>query len=144
AITDLEDGHGAVAFASGMAGVAAVLALVPKGAKVVAARDSYTGTRELLLQLEAAGRFEVELIDTTDHDALGRAAAGAAMIWLETLGNPLLSVPDLARGAMVSRQAGALLVSTTPSPRRSCARPLTSVRTWSCTPRPSTSAATMT
>ncbi len=125
AITDLEDGHGAVAFGSGMAGVAAVLALVPKGAKVVAARDSYTGTRELLLQLEAAGRFEVDLIDTTDHDALGRAAAGAAMIWLETLGNPLLSVPDLARGAMVSRQAGALLVVDNTFATPILCRPLT-------------------
>ncbi len=125
AIADLEDGHGAVAFGSGMAGVAAVLALVPKGAKVVAARDSYTGTRELLLQLEAAGRFEVDLIDATDQDALGRAAAGAAMIWLETLGNPLLSVPDLARGALVSRQAGALLVVDNTFATPILCRPLT-------------------
>lgn len=125
AIADLEDGNGAVSFGSGMAGVAAVLALVPAGAKVVVARDSYTGTRELLQQLEAAGLCEVDLIDSTDPDALGRAAAGAALIWLETLGNPLLSIPDLARGALVSRQAGALLVVDNTFATPILCRPLT-------------------
>jgi len=110
AVADLEDAAGAVSFGSGMAGIAAVLELVPTGAKVVVARDSYSGTRELLQELEAAGRCEVELVDTTDPAALARAAAGAAVVWLETLGNPLLSVPDLARSAEASHQAGALLV----------------------------------
>ncbi|MHB8323600.1 MAG: trans-sulfuration enzyme family protein [Candidatus Dormibacteria bacterium] len=110
AVADLEDATGAVSFGSGMAGVAAVLELVPSGGRVVAARDSYTGTRELLRQLEAAGRCEVDLIDTTDTRAVGRAAAGSALVWLETLGNPLLTIPDLSACAGPIHEAGALMV----------------------------------
>src|SRR5438067_1413892 len=43
-IGDLEGGP-AVCFSSGMAGIAAVLELLPVGARVVAPRDSYTGLR---------------------------------------------------------------------------------------------------
>ena len=110
AVADLEDATGAVSFGSGMAGVAAVLELVPPGAKVVAAPDSYTGTRELLHHLEASARCEVELVDTTDIAAVERAAVGSALVWLETFGNPLLTIPDLAHCARVSHRAGALLV----------------------------------
>ncbi len=110
AVADLEDAAGAVSFGSGMAGIAAVLELVPAGGRVVAAQDSYTGTRELLQQLGASGRCEVDLIDTTDTLAVGRAAGGSAMVWLETLGNPLLTIPDLAACARPIHEAGALMV----------------------------------
>jgi cystathionine gamma-synthase len=38
------------------------------------------------------------------------AAKGARLVWVETLGNPLLTVPDLARCAAAAHAAGALLV----------------------------------
>src|SRR4051795_1449503 len=67
---DLEGGH-AVSFASGMAAIAAVLELLPVGARVVAPRDSYTGLRGLLDDGAAAGgRWRVRTVDMTDRDEL--------------------------------------------------------------------------
>ncbi len=109
AVADLEGGAGAVSFASGMAGVAAVLDLLPLGAEVVVARDAYSGTRELLAHLEATGRLRRRVVDATDPRA-PEAALGAAMVWLEALGNPLLSVPDLPAWKEAAGRAGALLV----------------------------------
>jgi cystathionine gamma-synthase len=110
AIADLEDAAGCLSFASGMAGIAAVLELVPEGGKVVVARDAYIGSRELLRHLEERGRCEVERVDATDSEEVAAAAKGARLVWVETLGNPLLTVPDLARCAASAHAAGALLV----------------------------------
>jgi len=93
-----------------MAGIAAVLELVPEGGKVVVARDAYIGSRELLRHLEERGRCEVERVDATDSEEVAAAAKGARLVWVETLGNPLLTVPDLARCAASAHAAGALLV----------------------------------
>jgi len=109
AVADLEEAPGCVSFSSGMAGVAAVLDLLPLGSKVVIARDSYTGSRLLLESLVASGRCRVEMVDATDLEQLTGASRGAALVWLETLGNPLLTVPDLAAAAAAAHAAGALL-----------------------------------
>ncbi len=109
AVADLEEAPGCVSFASGMAGVAAVLDLISIGSKTVIARDSYTGSRLLLESLRAGGRFAVEMVHATDLEQLARAARGASLIWVETLGNPLLTVPDLAAAAEIAHAAGALL-----------------------------------
>jgi hypothetical protein len=70
-IGDLEGGP-AVCFSSGMAAIAAVLELLPVGARVVAPRDSYTGLRALLEDGAAAGgRWRLRTVDMTDADELG-------------------------------------------------------------------------
>jgi cystathionine gamma-synthase len=109
-IADLEDASGCLSYASGMAGIAAVLELVPAGGKVVVALDAYNGSRKLLRRLEARGRCEVEWVDVTDANTVAAAAQGASMVWIETIGNPLLTVPDLSRSAAAAHAAGALLV----------------------------------
>ncbi|MHB1639368.1 MAG: trans-sulfuration enzyme family protein [Candidatus Dormibacteria bacterium] len=111
AVADLEGAASGVAFASGMAGVAAVLDMVPQGGRVVVARDSYTGSRLLLRDLEASGRCQVQAVDATDLEAVDRAVGGAALLWLETLGNPLLSVPDLLACSRLAHARGTTLVA---------------------------------
>ncbi|HEY6538232.1 MAG TPA: PLP-dependent aspartate aminotransferase family protein [Candidatus Dormibacteraeota bacterium] len=110
ALSELEGGRGALAFGSGMAAIAAILEVCGVGGKVVVARDAYTGSRELLGHQAEAGRCTVELIPATDLSAVERACKGAALLLLESLGNPLLSVPDLARCAEIAHQQGALVV----------------------------------
>ncbi len=109
AVAQLEGAAAAVAFASGMAGIAAALDLLPMGAEVVAAQDAYTGTRELLSHLSSTGRLRVRKVDATDPAAL-EEIGGAAMVWLESMGNPLLSVPDLRAWAAAAHRQGAILV----------------------------------
>ncbi|HVD03121.1 MAG TPA: PLP-dependent transferase [Candidatus Dormibacteraeota bacterium] len=109
AISDLEDATASVSFSSGMAGVAAVLDLVPEGGRVVAAADSYTGSRALLGLLAERGRCQVEMVDVTSLAAVEASISGASLLWLETLGNPLLSVPDLRACGVLAHAAGAIV-----------------------------------
>jgi cystathionine gamma-synthase len=110
ALADLEEGQGALVFGSGMAAISAVIETRGLGGKVVVARDSYTGTRDLLQHLSGAGRLSSELVDATDLDAVRRACRGAAVLQIESLSNPLLTVPDIARCAEIAHDAGALAV----------------------------------
>ena len=108
AVAQLEGASGAVAFASGMAGIAAALDLLPVGAEVVVAQDAYTGTRDLLAHLSTTGRLRARWVDATDPAAL-EEIGGAAMVWLESMGNPLLSIPDLRAWAAAAHGQGAIL-----------------------------------
>ena len=101
-VGDLEGGP-AVCFSSGMAAIAAVLELLPVGARVVVPRDSYTGLRALLADgVEAGGRWSVRTVDMTRGDDLDAAVRDADLVWLETPSNPLLDVVDIAAVAAAS------------------------------------------
>jgi cystathionine gamma-synthase len=106
---DLEGGR-AVCFSSGMAAIAAVLELLPVGARVVVPRDSYGGLRALLADGASGGRWQVHTVDMTDLDALTAAVGNADLVWLETPSNPMLEVVDIAEVAARSDEAGAVVV----------------------------------
>src|SRR5215470_19686590 len=108
AVGQVEGGH-AVAFASGMAAVAAVLDLVPAGARVVAPTDCYAGVGALLADGHRQGRWQVELVDVTDTAAAVAAARRADLVWLESPTNPLLDIADLPAVCAAGRDAGALV-----------------------------------
>jgi cystathionine gamma-lyase len=101
-------GHApSVAFGSGMAAAAAVVdALLPRGGLIVAPADGYSTLR---LLLEARG-VDARLVPSTDPLSFARAAAGAALVWVETPTNPGLDVVDLRATADACRTAGARLV----------------------------------
>mgnify|MGYP004704833345 CR=1 FL=1 len=111
ALTELEQGAGAVVTASGMAAVAVALELVPADGLVLAAHDCYGGTWRLLDAWARKKRFRVEFINLTDTAAL---AAGLAlkpdMVWVETPSNPLLRITDIRHVAQAARAVGALTV----------------------------------
>jgi cystathionine gamma-synthase len=106
---DLEGGR-AVCFSSGMGAIAAVLELLPAGARVVVPRDSYGGLRALLADGAAGGRWLVDIVDMTDVDALAAAIRSADLVWLETPSNPLLEVVDIAEAVAAARAVGASVV----------------------------------
>ncbi len=95
AVGALEGGFG-VAFASGMAAVAAVASLVPAGGVIVAPEIAYKGVRTLFAELAAVGRTGLRLVDITDTAATLAACDGASLLWAESPTNPLLGVADLA------------------------------------------------
>ena len=108
AVGQVEGGH-AVAFSSGMAAVAAVLDLVPAGARIVAPTDCYFGVGELLADGQRQGRWAVDRVDLTDTGSVQAAVDGAALLWLETPSNPLLEVADLPALCAAGRRAGAIV-----------------------------------
>ena len=98
------EGGQALAFASGMAAVAAVFELLPQGAVLVAPHSPYGGTARLLDLLEADRGVQVRRVDVSDTDETIAAMADAAMLWVESPTNPLLAVADLPRLFEAGRQ----------------------------------------
>ncbi len=111
ALSELEEGAGAVVTSSGMSAVALVLELVPAGSTIVAAHDCYGGTWRLLDAWARKNRFDVRFADFTDPLALGAALdSKPALVWVETPSNPLLRITDIRHVAQAARAAGALCV----------------------------------
>ena len=111
-VADLEDADDAVAFSSGMAAVGvALLALVESGDTVLAADALYGGTNLLLRQHLTRLGVNVEFVDATDLDAVERSLTTAPKLMLiESITNPLLSLPDIEATAELAHRRGTVLV----------------------------------
>ncbi|SHH22773.1 cystathionine gamma-synthase [Jatrophihabitans endophyticus] len=107
-VGELEGGR-ALAFGSGIAALACLLDRSPAGTPVVVPREGYGGYVGLYAEQHALGRLAVRHVDVTDHDAVRAAARGAALVWVEAVSNPLLTVADLPAVAAIAHEAGALL-----------------------------------
>jgi cystathionine gamma-lyase len=106
----LEGGCGALAFATGMAATHCVLASLKAGDHVVASSDLYGGTYRILHKVINRAGVTVTLVDTTDLTRLEAALKPATkLIWLETPGNPLMSIVDIAACAEIAHRRGARL-----------------------------------
>ncbi|MGN6379133.1 MAG: trans-sulfuration enzyme family protein, partial [Gaiellales bacterium] len=105
-VAELEGAEAAHCLASGMAAVSAALDLLaPPGTRVVAARQLYGQTYSLL-----RSRGDTVLVDVADSEGFEQAMQGAGLVYLETLSNPHLTVPDLPRLAAAAHAAGARVV----------------------------------
>ncbi|MGB3257514.1 MAG: PLP-dependent aspartate aminotransferase family protein [Ornithinimicrobium sp.] len=112
AIGGLEGGH-ALAFASGMASISAVLSLVPHAGVVVAPHHAYSGTTALLADLSASGAITVRHVDISDSDEVLAAMAlepAADLLIAESPTNPMLEVADLAAVVAAGHDIGALVM----------------------------------
>ncbi|MDX5381199.1 MAG: PLP-dependent transferase, partial [Actinomycetes bacterium] len=89
------EGGRALAYASGMGAIAAVVGLVPVGGVVVGPRHAYNGTPALLAERVAAGALTVRTVEADDVAAIVAAAAGADLLLLETPTNPMMEVTDV-------------------------------------------------
>src|SRR5688500_16640162 len=104
----LESGR-AVAFASGMAAIAAVFDQLGTGARVVLPEDCYQGVTGLAAAGAARRGWSVQRVPVEDTPGWIRAAATADLIWLESPSNPLLVVADLAAVCAAPRKPGAMV-----------------------------------
>ena len=103
------DGGETTVFASGMAALTAVLfTTLRSGDVLVACGDGYPGVRGLAEERLAPLGVETRLVPT-DTAAIAEAAAGAALVWIETPSNPRLDLVDIAAAADAAHAAGALL-----------------------------------
>jgi cystathionine beta-lyase/cystathionine gamma-synthase len=110
AIADLESGVGGLAFASGMAAIHAATMLLSSGDHIVAGCDIYGGAYRLLHKICNHAGIAVTLADTTRLDAVEAAIRPETkMLWLETPGNPRLTITDIAACAVIAHRRGALV-----------------------------------
>jgi cystathionine gamma-synthase len=85
-------------------------ALCKPGDRVVAPRVGYFNLRGWLERFCARWGLGLEVVDTTDLDAVGAAVrAGTRLVWLETPANPTWDVTDIAAVAQLAHAAGAVL-----------------------------------
>ena len=110
AVAALEGGAAAVAFASGSAATLAAFSLATPGGRIVCSPDCYHGSLRQLRELLPRWGVTVELVDTTDLDAVrATLAVPTSLVWLESPSNPLLRVSDIAALAGLAHSSGALL-----------------------------------
>ncbi|MDZ4818104.1 MAG: PLP-dependent aspartate aminotransferase family protein [Planctomycetota bacterium] len=106
----LESGIGALAFSSGMAATHAVTMLLNGGDHVVAGKDIYGGTYRLLHKICDRAGIEANLVDAADLDAIQKAIRPETkLLWIETPGNPLMSIADIVACSKIARRHGILL-----------------------------------
>lgn len=111
-VADIENGHAAFAFASGMAATATVLELMDAGSHVIAMDDLYGGTWRLFENVRRrSADLHFSFVDLTGDGALEAALTPKTkMIWVESPTNPLLRIVDLERIAAFAREHGLLAV----------------------------------
>lgn len=119
-LTELEKGHASLLFASGMAAATAVFLALDPGDHVIAPKVMYWSLRNWLTTFAARWGLEVELVDTSDLNAVKAALrpGKTKLIWIETPANPMWSVTDIAACAELAHGVGARLSvdSTVASP----------------------------
>jgi len=107
-IADLEGGVAAVATSSGQAAeFLAILNLARAGDSIVASHSLYGGTFALFHHTLRRLGIETRFVDTNDPDAVEAAIDETTRaVYVETIGNPKLNVPDLRRLADIAHAAG--------------------------------------
>ncbi|MFM8380004.1 MAG: trans-sulfuration enzyme family protein [Planctomycetia bacterium] len=121
----LDNGTRALAFASGMAATHCAAQLVAPGQRIVTGTDIYGGTWRLFNKLLADRGITITAVDTSDPAAVTRAVGpDVRLVWIESPGNPLLSITDIAACAGIAHAAGALLACDATVATPALTRPL--------------------
>ena len=108
----LDSGARALAFASGMAATHCASLLLKPGDHLVTGTDIYGGSWRLFNNVLTEQGIAVTAVDTTNREAVRQAIRPETrMLWIEPIGNPLLSVTDVAGCVAIAREAGLLLVA---------------------------------
>ena len=108
----LERSEDCVVTASGMGAVSAVLfTLLGAGDHLVAPEICYTGTQKLVSAHLPRFGVEVSLVDTTDPKEVEEAIRpDTKVVYIETPGNPLVSISDIRKISEIAHQVGATAI----------------------------------
>jgi len=111
-IAELEGGVGALAVASGQsATVLTILNLARTGENFVTSRNLYGGTHNLFAYTLPKCGITARFVDIHDLDEVRAAIdTGTRLLFVETIGNPRLDVPDFEALAGIAHEAGIPLV----------------------------------
>jgi cystathionine gamma-synthase len=112
ALAALEGGSACAAFGSGLAAVSAIMQGLKPGDHVLAPRDIYHGTANVLKHLFAHWNLAFTFVDMTDLDAVRATLTPATrIVWIETPSNPLLRCVDIAAIVQLCKGRGARLIA---------------------------------
>ena len=111
-IAALEGGTGALGVASGSAAITfALLAITRLGDEIVAGNNLYGGTYQLFHHLLPKLGRTVKFVDSRDPEAFRQAITPKTRaLFIETVGNPKLDVPDFEALAKIAHENGLPLI----------------------------------
>ncbi|MDT3684654.1 MAG: aminotransferase class I/II-fold pyridoxal phosphate-dependent enzyme [Pseudorhodoplanes sp.] len=109
-IAALEQAPQAMLSGSGMAAATSVILALEKPSHIVASQIMYWAFRHWLTEASRFGH-RIEFVDTSDINAVRAAVrpGETALVYVETPGNPLWTITDIAAVADVAHKAGARL-----------------------------------
>lgn len=113
-IAATENGVGCVCFASGMAAiVAAIQNLAETGSEIIAMSHIYGGSFTLLFdRFKRRYGITVRKVDIENPNELQNAInEKTRCVFIETMGNPLLNIPDFDAIASIAHQAGIPIIA---------------------------------
>ena len=111
-LAELEDGIGCIATSSGMAAIAsAVMGLVKAGDEIIAAAGIFGGTVSLFKNTLSRFGVKTSFVDVAETEDFAEALNDKTkLIFIETVGNPRMDVPDVPAVAEVAHKAGIPLI----------------------------------
>ena len=125
ALAALEGGSACAAFGSGLAAVTAIFQGLQPGDHVVAPKDIYHGTANVLKHLFAKWGVGASFVDMTRLDDVSAAMLpNTRIVWIETPSNPLLQCVDIAEVAAIAHRGGARAVADNTFASPALQRPL--------------------
>jgi cystathionine gamma-synthase len=107
----LEHAHEAALFGSGMAAATAIVLSLPQPAHIVASEVMYWAFRHWLATEAVRLGHRIDFVDSSDLAAVKAAIEPGTtrLVYVETPGNPLWTISDIAAIAALAHEAGALL-----------------------------------
>lgn len=109
-VAELEGGHTAAAFSSGLAAIDAVIKLLQAGDEIVAVDDIYGGAFRLFTHIYEKFGIKVTYTDSTNaNNVLQAINSKTKLIWIETPTNPTLKISDIEVIAKIAKAYGCLL-----------------------------------
>jgi len=110
-IAELEGGTRGFAFASGMAGIAAVLSLFKSGDRVLISDNLYGGTFRVLDKVFSNFNIKYSIIDTSELDVVkDNIKDDVKAIFIETPTNPLADITDIKKVSNLAKEKGILTI----------------------------------
>ena len=111
ALSELENGSKAFAFASGLSAQSAILDLLKPGDHILAFNDLYGGTFRLINEVKVkSSGLDVTYIDFNKSNLSKFITKKTKLIWIETPTNPLLKVTDLRKISKIAKKRKILTV----------------------------------
>lgn len=109
-LASLESGSGAVAFASGLAAIEAIVKRLSAGDHVVSEENTYGGTTRMFERVLRRLGIDFTYVDSSDASAVEAALRpNTRLVHVETPTNPMMRVCDVRALAELAHGAGALL-----------------------------------
>lgn len=109
-LASIESGKHALAFASGMAAIDAVIKLLQPGDEVISTNDLYGGTYRIFTKVFASYGIKFHFVPMGDIAAVEKYInSNTKLLWVETPTNPLMQVIDIKAMSEIAKANKLLL-----------------------------------